>query len=276
MIGLDRRWRAGISAAMILALTPLAATPVLAQDSISAAAPTGHFSVEEIASFSKQIETDLAARGARVAIVFRAGRARDKLPKGIAYTHGAFWVYRNIQTDNGLTESGYAVYNLYAGDGQAWPTTVSRLVQDFPYDFTSGSSVDDVAVIVPSPEVQRRLLAVIDSPTYAALHNPSYSLIANPLSPKYQNCNGFMLDVMASAVWETTDKDQIRANLKAHFKPTTVEAGPVTRLLAPLVTAGLKTDDHSGPLRTATYESLADFMRADGMLQAAYSLNFQR
>jgi len=276
MIRLDRRARQGIGAAIILALTPLAATPVLAQDSISTGAPTGHFSAEEIARFSKQIETNLAARGARVAIVFRAGRAREKLPKGIAYTHGAFWVYRDIQTDNGQTEPGYAVYNLYAGDGKALPTTASRLVQDFPYDFTSGSSVDDVAVIVPSPEVQRRLLAVIDSPTYAALHNPAYSLIANPLSPRYQNCNGFMLDVLASAVWDITDRDQIRANLKAHFKPTPVEAGPVTRLLAPLVTAGLKTDDQSGHLRTATYESLADFMRANGMLQASYSMNFQR
>ena len=49
-------------------------------------------------------------------MVFRTGRARDKLPKGIAYTHGAFWVYRDIQTADGATAHGYAVYNLYAGD----------------------------------------------------------------------------------------------------------------------------------------------------------------
>jgi hypothetical protein len=274
-----RRIRARVLA-LVLAVstlvTPILATSARAQDSISTATASAHFTPAEVARFSKQIETDLAGRGARVAIVFRAGRAREKLPKGIAYTHGAFWVYRDLKTADGAVEPGYAVYNLYAGDGKAWPTTVSRLVQDFPYNFTSGSSVEDVAVILPSPEVQRRLLAVIDSPTYAALHNPAYSLIANPLSPKYQNCNSFMLDVIASAVWDTIDRDQIRADLRAHYTPTTVRTGPMTRLLAPLADARLKTDDQSGPLRTATYESMAAFMRDNGLLKDAYSVNFAR
>ena len=263
----------------VVALTlivPILPAPVQAQDSVSTSGVLTHFTPAEVARFSKQIEGDLAGRGARVAIVFRAGRAREALPKGIAYTHGAFWVYRDVKTAEGKVEHGYAVYNLYAGDGKAWPTTVSRLVQDFPYDFTSGSTVDDVAVIVPSPEVQRRLLAVIDSPTYAALHNPAYSTIANPLSPKYQNCNGFMLDVIASAVWDTTDRDQIRADLRAHYTPTKIQTGPVLRLLAPLADARLRTDDHSGPLRTATYESIAAFMRDNGLLSDAYSLTFAR
>ena len=276
---IPRRIRTNVLALALIASTltaPIMATPARAQDSVSTSAAGTHFTPAEVARFSKQIETDLAGRGARVAIVFRAGRARDQLPKGIAYTHGAFWVYRDLKTADGGVEPGYAVYNLYAGDGKAWPKTVSRLVQDFPYNFTSGSTVDDVAVIVPSPEVQRRVLAVIDSPTYAALHNPAYSTIANPLSSKYQNCNGFMLDVIASAVWDTADRDQIRADLKAHYTPTTVQTGPVMRLLAPLADARLKTDDHSGPLRTATYESIAAFMRDNGLLDAAYSLSFAR
>ena len=252
------------------------ATPTRAQDSVSTSAAASHFTPEEVARFSKQIENDLAGRGARVAVVFRAGRARETLPKGIAYTHGAFWVYRDVRTVEGTVEPGYAVYNLYAGDGKAWPKTMSRLVQDFPFNFTSGSSVDDVAVIIPSPEMQRRILGVIDSSTYAALHNPSYSLIANPLSSKHQNCNGFMLDVIASAGWQTTDRAQIRADLRAHYTPTTVQAGAAMRLFAPLADARLKTDDQSGPLRTATYESMAAFMRDNGLLQAAYSVNFAR
>jgi hypothetical protein len=273
-----RRHQAGLLAAALIlsAAGPLLATPARAQDSVSTSAASRHFTPEEVARFSKQIENDLAGRGARLAIVFRAGRARESLPKGIAYTHGAFWVYRDLKTADGAVEPGYAVYNLYAGDGKAWPTTTSRLVQDFPFNFTGGSSVDDVAVIVPSPEMQRRLLEIIDSPTYAALHNPSYTLIANPLSSKHQNCNGFMLDVIASAVWRTTDREQIRANLKAHYTPTTVQAGAAMRLFAPLADPRLKTDDQSGPLRTATYESIAAFMRDNGLLQSTYSVNFAR
>ncbi len=264
--------RAALAAAALM----LASQPAASQDSISTPAAVAHFTPAQAAAFSKQIERDLAGRGVRVAMVFRTGRARAKLPKGIAYTHGAFWVYRNITTADGSVTHGYAVYNLYAGDGKAWPGDVSRLVQDFPIDFTAGSAVDDVAVIVPSPEMQRRIVAVIDSPSYAGLHNASYSLIANPLRPQHQNCNSFMLDVVGSAAWNTTDRAQLRADEAAHFTPTTVEASGAMRLFGPMVDHRLKTDDQSGPLKTATYESMAAFMRDNGLLEAAYTLNFER
>ncbi len=262
----------GLIAPLALAAAPAAR----AQDSISTPAAVAHFTAKEAAEFSKQVEDDLAGHGARVALVFRTGRPRAKLPEGIAYTHGAFWVYREIRTADGGSAPGYAVYNLYAGDGEAWPAVESRLVQDFPFDFIRGSAVDDVAVITPSPEMQRRMLAVIDSADYARLHNPSYSLVANPLSDKHQNCNGFMLDVIAAAAWDTRDKAQIRADERAHFTPTVVKAGPLMRMFGPMVDGRLKTDDQSGPIRTATYESMAGFMRADGLLQAAYRLAYRR
>ena len=252
-----------------------AAAPALAQDS-SARSVAAHFTAPEAATFSKQIERDLAAHGARVAMVFRTGRPRANLPDGIAYTHGAFWIYRTITTADGQSLSGYAVYNLYAGDGQAWPKTQSRLVQDFPFDFTRGSAVDDVAVIVPSPEMQRRILAVVDSPTYARLHNPAYSLVANPWTPKYQNCNNFMLDVVGAAAWDTTDPARITADLRAHYTPTIVKAGPLMRLFGPIADSRLRTDDQHGPIRTATYESMSAFMRQNGLLQDAYTLNLSR
>lgn len=253
----------------------LAALPAAAQDS-SAASIAAHFTAPEAAAFSKQVERDLAAKGARVAMVFRTGRPRSQLPEGIAYTHGAFWIYRDITTADGGHVAGYAVYNLYAGDGKAWPKNQSRLVQDFPFDFTRGSAVDDVAVIIPSPEMQRRMLAVIDSPAYEALHNPAYSLVANPWTSKYQNCNNFMLDVVGAAAWETEDSARITADLKAHYAPTVVKANTLMRVFGPIADSRLRTDDQHGPIRTATYESMSAFMKANGLLQDAYSLSFQR
>ncbi|MEO8113641.1 MAG: DUF2145 domain-containing protein, partial [Phenylobacterium sp.] len=262
-----------LAAALAALSLSLAGAPALAQDS-STHAVAPHFSAAQAAACSKQIERDLAARGARVAMVFRAGRPRQNLPKGIAYTHGAFWVYRTINTGDGRSLSGYAVYNLYAGDGAAWPKTESRLVQDFPLDFTRGSMVDDVAVIVPSPEMQRRILAVIDSPTYQRMHNPAYTLVANPWARKYQNCNNFMLNVVGAAAWETDDPARVTADLKAHFQPTIVKAGPLARLFGPIADGRLRTDDQQGPIRTATYGSISAFMDKNGLLQEAYKLDF--
>ena len=42
----------------------------------SGASPTSPFAIQDIANFSKEIERELAARGARVAIFFRSGRMR--------------------------------------------------------------------------------------------------------------------------------------------------------------------------------------------------------
>jgi hypothetical protein len=264
-----------IHALLAAAALSAAAAPAYAQDS-SARVIAPHFTAEQAASFSKQVERDLASKGARVAMVFRAGRMRDQLPEGIAYTHGAFWVYRDIKTADGGTVKGYAVYNLYAGDGQGWSKIESRLVQDFPLDFTRGSTVDDMAVIIPSPEMQRRILAVIDSPTYQKVHNPEYSLVANPWARKYQNCNNFMLNVIGAAIWQTDDPQRITTNLKAHYKPTIVKTNAVIRLFGPIADQRLRTDDQDGTVRTATYESMAVFMRENNMLQDAYVYNFQR
>jgi hypothetical protein len=245
--------------------------PALAQDS-SAQVVASHLTAPEAAAFSKEIERDLAARGVRVAMVFRTGRPREALPEGIDYTHGAFWVYRTIRTADGAALPGYAVYNLYAGDGSNWPKTQSRLVQDWPLDFTRGSAVDDVAVIVPSPEMQRRMLAVIDSPVYRALHNPAYSLVANPWRAERQNCNTLMLEVVAAAAWQTADPERIRMNLRAHYQPSIVKAGVLMRVFGPMADPRLKTDDQKGPIRTAAYESIAEFMRQNGLLTSAYTL----
>ena len=262
-------------AATAAALVGAVALPAAAQDS-SANAVAPHFTAPEAAAFSKQVERDLASRGAKVAMVFRTGRPRSQLPEGISYTHGGFWVYRTIKTADGKTQQGYAVYNLYAGDGKAWSKIESRLVQDYPFDFTRGSTVDDMAVIIPSPEMQRRIIAVIDSPTYQAVHNPHYSLVANPWKRTYQNCNNFMLNVIAAAIWKTSDPDQITADLKAHYKPTLVKANAVLRLFGPIADQRLRTDDQQGPIRTATYESMAEFMRENNLLEATYSINYAR
>ena len=267
-----RRLAALLAAAALTGLT--APTSAWALDS-SAHTVANHFNAQQAAAFSKAIEADLGARGARVALVFRAGRSRADMPKGIDYTHGAVWIYREIRTAGGGVVHGYAVYNLYAGDGKAWPVSESRLVQDYPLDFVRASSVDDVGVILPSPEMQRRLLNLVDSPTYAALHNPSYTLVANPFSAAHQNCTNFLLDLVAAAAWETSDPAQIRADLVAHFTPTTIKAGPLERWLGPVVDARLQTDDQPGPIRTATYESLAAFMRANGLITDAYVLRAQ-
>jgi hypothetical protein len=269
-----RNFFGALALAAFVASAPMAHAQSAPGDGFSGASAAGaagsYITGEQAAVFSKDVERDLAAKGARLAIVFRTGRPRSELPDGISYTHGAFWVYSPIELAGGGTTTGYAVYNLYHGDGEKLAKDKSYLHQDFPIDFVAPTAVDDVAVIIPSPEMQRRVLAIMDSPNYEALHIPAYSMVSNPLDIKYQNCNEFMLDVLAAAAWETTDMKQIKANLKAHYRPTKVKTNLLERVFGPMTDVRLKTDDQRGGIVTATYESMSAFMKDNGLLQETY------
>lgn len=264
---ITRRLALAAAAAAVLPALPLPAT---AADS-SATGAAGHLTAPQAAVFGKALEKDLAARGVRVALVFRSGRPRKAMPAGMGYTHGALWIYRDITTTEGERVQGYAVYNLYAGDGKVAPPNRSYLKQDWPTDFMLGSAEDDVAVILPTPEMQRRLLALVDSPAYARLHIASYSLVDNPFDPRHQNCTTFLLDLIGAAAWETTDPAQVQANLKAWFKPTVVKVDLLQRIVGPMVDSRISTDDQQGPIITAGYESIAAFMDGYHLSTASYS-----
>jgi hypothetical protein len=90
-----------------------------------------------------------------------------ELPAGIHYTHTAFGVYSIITTEDGRTVPGYAMYNLYQREGQPH---ISDLVTDFPADFFASVQEMKAGIVIPTPVMQRRLLNIINSELYQALH----------------------------------------------------------------------------------------------------------
>jgi hypothetical protein len=241
-----------------LALSVLSVFPIKANAGSSAAA-NPVLPQAEVASFANRVQRDLAARGARVAIVSRVGRDPTVLPDGINYTHVAFWVFSQITDENGRTGQGYRIYNLYQTSGDL---TRSALVQDTPADFFAGAHSLDAGIIIPDARLQQKLLSVIASPTYATLHNPRYSVLANPDNRQFQNCTEHTVDVIFAALYDITDQQQIKANVAAHFTPQPVVLGGLQRMLAPAASAALTTADHGTSVRTATFGSIARFMES--------------
>ena len=226
--------------------------------SSSQAGEETHFKPAAIIAFAKKVERTLAAKGARVAVLARMGRPASELPEGMHFTHVAFAVYSEITTADGRKIPGYAIHNLYQENDHP---DVSQLVQDFPVDFFAGVAQLEAGIIVPSPELQRRLLAVIASPTYKTLHDPHYSVIANPYTLGRQNCTEFVLDVINSAIYQTSDMKVIKANEKAYFIAQPVNVNPFKLLLGSLFTAEVSTVDQTGPAVTATFEKLGEYLQ---------------
>ncbi|MBT3065971.1 DUF2145 domain-containing protein [Rhodoferax sp. U11-2br] len=242
-------------------LTAVCASPIWAAGFSAGSSQAGeelHFKPEQVISFAKKVERTLAAKGARVAIVARMGRPVSELPEGMHFTHVAFAVYSEITTSDGRKVPGYAMYNLYQQDAHP---DVSDLVQDFPVDFFAGVAHLEAGIIVPSAELQARLLEVIASPTYKALHEPHYSLIANPFTLGRQNCTEFVLDVTNAAIYQTSDIKVIKANEKAFFTAQPVNVNPFKLMLGSMFSKEVSTSDHpAGTPLTATFEKVAAYL----------------
>lgn len=223
------------------------------------AGTTMRFSPEQVVPFAKKVEKVLAGRGAFVALLARKGRLQAEMPEGMAFTHSGFAVYSEITTAAGRRVPGYAVYNLYQ---QEKHPDVSDLVTDYPSNFFAGVAELEAGIIIPSPTLQRRLLSTIASPTYASLHNPQYSVIANPFTLGRQNCTEFVLDVLNAAIYQTDDIEKIKTNEKAYFEAQKVNVNPLKLMLGSLFSAEVSLSDQPGKPVTATFEMIGRYLAA--------------
>lgn len=212
-------------------------------------------------SFGQQITQNLKDKGVKIAIISRSGQAREKLPKGILFTHSAFWLAND--------EGGYDVYNLYHGEENR---LISSLVTDTPSDFLRLTQEPDVGILVPSLAAQDKLYAYIKSSEYGAMHQINYSLISNPLDARYQNCNEFVLDTMAAMFWDIKTARDVKARLNISLTPAVIEASWLRRSIGPKVDERLLMDDQDAKILTATRATLGQFLDSQNALAEDYIL----
>jgi len=225
------------------------------------------YEFKQIAALAKGLERSLAARHARVAIIGRLGLPPEIMPPGIRFSHAAFAVYSRIETSDHRMLPGYAVYNLY---GSLERTARSHLAQDYPVDYLAISQRLEVGVVIPDEKFQELLLRTIASPRYTRLHVPDYSVIANPYNLKYQNCTEFVLDVIFASLYDTDDTARIKASIRAYFRPAPLPVDLVKLQLASLAEPEVRLDDHDGPVVTATFKNIAQFLLDNDIAEDAY------
>lgn len=216
------------------------------------------FTADQVIRLAKKVENTLAQKGTRVAIVARLGRSASEMPEGMHFTHAAFAVYSEISTRDGRRVNGYAMHNLYQKNDR--PDT-SELIQDYPVDFFAGVAQLEAGIIIPSAELQTRLLDVIASPTYKAMHEPRYSAIANPYTLGRQNCTEFVLDVTNAAIYQTSNIKLIKASTKAYFVAQPVNVNPLKLMLGSLFSQEVSLSDQPDLPVTATFEKIGEYLQ---------------
>jgi hypothetical protein len=252
---------------MFASLLVTAMSPVAEAGSKANQTPTHE--PQQIISFAKDVEKYAAAQGARAFIIARVGRPEKDLPKGIKFTHTAIAIYSDITLDSGEVIQGYAIHNLYQKDGEL---DKSQLITDYPVDFFWGAYDLKAGIIIPTQEIQDRLIDLISTGKDHMLHNDHYSVLSNPLNSQFQNCTEYTLDMLNAAIYQTTDIKKLKANASAYFTPQRVHTSGFKLMLGSMFQDDITTKDHKGKVATATFTTIAKYLNQYGLVVSMVTL----
>lgn len=225
---------------------------------------------QDIVAFSKGVEKYAASMGARAFIIARVGRPVEELPKGIFYTHTAIAVYSAITLEDGTIVNGYAIHNLYQLPDDK---TKSILVTDYPVDFFWGAYTLTAGILIPTPDIQQQLINLIANGDNETLHNPNYTVLASPFNSMYQNCTEHTLDMVNAAIYNTTNRTQLKANAQAHFSAQRVKTSPLKLFIGSALMEDITTKDHKGKVSTATFTTIAKYLQKYGLAEHTVTVN---
>ncbi|MES2318506.1 MAG: DUF2145 domain-containing protein [Pseudomonadota bacterium] len=208
-------------------------------------------------NLAEKTRAALDASKAQVALVSRVGQDLSKY--GLRYSHMAY-VRREANgrwlVVHELNECGTARSALYEQG-------LANFFMDDLFAF-------EADILIPSPQSQARIVAMLGSNVPLRLHRARYNMLAYAYSTEYQNSNQWVLETYAAAASEMGigDRERAQASLKlAGYRPLTLRVSAGERLGARLFRANIAFDDHpfgrraAGQIDTVTVESVLRFVR---------------
>lgn len=226
--------------------------------------------VERALTLAERTLKALQASGAQVVLLARAGQ--DLSQYDLRYSHLGL-AYQQPDTAGGpsawrvlhkLNLCGTAVAQIYRqGLGEFFMDDLWRF---------------EAAWVVPTPEVQARLLALLrDEPRSVLLHRPAYSMVSYVWGQQYQQSNQWAIETLALALAPelaagSPTRAQAQAWLQArNYQPSVLKIGPLTRLGGRMTAANVAFDDHptakrfSDRIETVTVDSVFAWLPRAGL-----------
>ncbi|HSV54051.1 MAG TPA: DUF2145 domain-containing protein [Burkholderiaceae bacterium] len=248
------------AAALLTAVVLACAAPAHAGRSCEAR-KTHTQTIERGLALAEKTLAALDASGARVVVLARAGQDLSKY--GLRYSHLGL-AYRE---EDGKGGHAWRVLHKLNQCGSADSAIYRQGLGEF---FLDDLWRFEAAWVVPTPEVQDRLLALLqDQGKALRLHHKPYSIVSYAWGQKYQQSNQWAIETLASAM-EPGAGSRERAQAWLQFKgyePTTLKLGPLTRLGGRASAANVAFDDHpsekrfSDRIETVTVDSVFSWMQ---------------
>lgn len=208
-------------------------------------------------TLAERTMTALDKSGAQVALIARAGQDLSKY--GLRYSHMGY-VWRDHP------QGRWLVVHELNRCGTAQSALFDEGLGNF---FLDDMHAYETRIVVPSPQVQQRIAAMLASTTPLRLHDERYNMLAFPYATNYQNSNQWLLETWAASVSDMPidGRTQAQAWLKlAGFAPITIDIPAMTRLGARMFRANVSFDDQpferrmAGRIDTVTVDSVVRFV----------------
>lgn len=233
--------------------------------------PMSAVALERGMALAARTATALDASGAQVVLLARAGQ--DLSRYGLRYSHLA-WAYRSANPQGQMVWR--VVHKLnHCGTAEAavYRQGFGEFFLDDPWRF-------EAAWVVPSPELQARLLPVLqDTARATLLHHKPYNLVSYVWGQRYQQSNQWAIETLAVAAEGVRTRQQAQAWLQVKgYEPTTLRLGAFTRLGGRIGSANIAFDDHpnekrfSDRIETVTADSVFDWLARSALSGPVQSL----
>jgi hypothetical protein len=221
--------------------------------------------IRQAMNLAEKTMSELNKSGAKVVLLARAGQ--DLTKYDLSYSHLGF-AYRTSHLE------GSPVWRVLHKLNECGTDFSAIYLQGLGDFFLDDLWRVEAAFVVPTPDVQERLLQALQDHSRAlSLHHPAYSLVSYVWGSKYQQSNQWAIETLASVMEpEVTSRGRAQAWLQFKgYQPSVLRIGALTRLGGRMTRANVAFDDHpnekrfSDRIETVTVDSVFGWISRTGL-----------
>ncbi|MEN9373125.1 MAG: hypothetical protein RIR79_677 [Pseudomonadota bacterium] len=202
--------------------------------------PEPHAEVQDrLLQVAAVVKQELEQSGQSVALISRSGLSLQRFD--VRYSHAGISLQHN-------TNGAWSVRQLYFACDENRPRIFDQGVTGFVMGANQPEGGYISMVFLPTHASQPLEAAALDNTRALQLLGTTYSANAYPFSTLYQNCNQWVIELIASA-WGASQPQALRESAQQwlqtqHYQPTTLRVGWMPLMWISSWVAWLHTDDH--------------------------------
>lgn len=214
----------------------------------------------------------LSPDGSKVFLIGRRGQNLDEYK--IKYSHGGY-----LMKNNGNWEIFHELNECSSDKSNLYNEGILNFFLDDLYKY------DSIIIAFDDKTTESLRQVLSNKDLLKQSHNPRYNLVSYPFSSKYQNSNGWLLEVMAKALAKNENKE-----IKNHeefinyikqlgYEPDVLNLGMFKRLGGRMFKANIAFDDQpfdermAGHIRTYTFDGLFKFFKNKNIVYQSMEIN---